>query len=111
MHQKNRYGLFIRTIGMAHAQAKLTLAILAYNFGRLIFHERRAATGYVRLKSLERAQEHSKSIESMPASPINWPRSTHGPLNGSSRRRNHGCCGCPEGVYVAPVFSVLAFQV
>jgi transposase, IS5 family len=44
-HQKNRYGLFIRTIGLARAQAKLTLANLAYNFDRLIFHERRAATG------------------------------------------------------------------
>ncbi len=44
-HQKNRYGLFIRTIGIARAQAKLTLANLAYNFDRLIFHERRAATG------------------------------------------------------------------
>lgn len=27
-HQKNRYGLFIRTIGIARAQAKLTLANL-----------------------------------------------------------------------------------
>lgn len=44
-HQKNRYGLFIRTIGLARAQAKLTLANLAYNFDRLIFHERCAATG------------------------------------------------------------------
>ena len=44
-HQKNRYGLFIRTIGLARAQAKLALANLVYNFDRLIFHERRAATG------------------------------------------------------------------
>ena len=44
-HQKNRFGLFIRTIGMARAEAKLTLANLAYNFDRLIFHERRRATG------------------------------------------------------------------
>ena len=44
-HQKNRYGLFIRTIGLARAQAKLTLANLAYNFDRLIFHERRGTTG------------------------------------------------------------------
>jgi IS5 family transposase len=43
--QKGRYGLFIRTIGLAQAQAKLTLANLAYNFDRLIFHERRAALG------------------------------------------------------------------
>ena len=44
-HQKNRYGLFIRTIGIARAEAKLILANLAYNFDRLIFHERRMATG------------------------------------------------------------------
>jgi hypothetical protein len=43
-HQKNRYGLFIRTIGIARAQAKLTLANLTYNFDRLIFYERRATT-------------------------------------------------------------------
>lgn len=44
-HQKTRFGLFIRTIGLARAEAKLTLANLAYNFDRLIFHERRAARG------------------------------------------------------------------
>ena len=44
-HQKNRFGLFIRTIGIARAEAKLTLANLAYNFDRLVFHERRAAMG------------------------------------------------------------------
>ena len=43
-HRKNRFGLFIRTIGLARAEAKLTLANLAYNFDRLVFHERRAAT-------------------------------------------------------------------
>ena len=44
-HQKNRFGLLIRTIGLARAEAKLTLANLAYNMDRLIFHERRAAAG------------------------------------------------------------------
>ena len=44
-HQKGRYGLFIRTIGLARAEAKLTLANLAYNFDRLIFHERRYTAG------------------------------------------------------------------
>ena len=44
-HQKNRFGLFIRTIGLARAEAKLILANLAYNFDRLIFRERRRATG------------------------------------------------------------------
>ena len=44
-HQKSRFGLFIRTIGLARAEAKLTLANLAYNFNRLIFHERHRAMG------------------------------------------------------------------
>jgi hypothetical protein len=44
-HQKARFGLFIRTIGLARAEAKLTLANIAYNFDRLIFHERRRAMG------------------------------------------------------------------
>lgn len=43
-HQQNRYGLFISTIALARAQAKLMLANLAYSFDRLIFHERCAAT-------------------------------------------------------------------
>jgi transposase, IS5 family len=38
-------GLFIRTIGFKRAEAKITLANLAYNINRLLFHERRAATG------------------------------------------------------------------
>jgi hypothetical protein len=44
-HQKNKFGLFTRTIGVARAEAKLTLANLAYNFDRLIFHERASAMG------------------------------------------------------------------
>ena len=43
-HQKMRFGLFIRTIGLARAETKLTLANIAYNFDRLVFHERRAVT-------------------------------------------------------------------
>ena len=43
--QKDQMGLFIRTIGLRRADAKITLANLAYNIDRLIFHERRAATG------------------------------------------------------------------
>ncbi len=42
-HQKDRMGLFARTIGLNWAEAKIGLANLAYNFQRLIFHERRAA--------------------------------------------------------------------
>ena len=57
-HQKARMGLFIRAIhwpagecmhslrgGLARAESKLTLANIAYNMDRLIFHERRMATG------------------------------------------------------------------
>ena len=43
--QKDQMGLFIRNIGIKRAEAKITLANLAYNMHRLIFHERRAATG------------------------------------------------------------------
>jgi hypothetical protein len=38
-------GLFIRTIGIKRAEAKITLVNLAYNMNRLIFHERRAPAG------------------------------------------------------------------
>jgi transposase, IS5 family len=44
-HQKDKMGLFIRTIGITRAEAKITLANLAYNMSRLIFHERRATMG------------------------------------------------------------------
>ncbi len=44
-HRKTHFGFFIRTIGLARAEAKPTLANLAYNFDRQIFHERRAAKG------------------------------------------------------------------
>ncbi|WP_230771954.1 transposase [Sphingomonas sp. Leaf4] len=43
--QKDQMGLFIRTIGLRRAEVKVTLANLAYNIDRLIFHERRAAMG------------------------------------------------------------------
>lgn len=38
-HQKAVMGLFVRTIGIARAGAKITLANLAFNMHRLIFHE------------------------------------------------------------------------
>jgi IS5 family transposase len=44
-HQKAVMGLFVRTIGIERAEAKITLANLAYNMHRLIFHERREAMG------------------------------------------------------------------
>ncbi len=43
--QKDQMGLVIRTIGIARATAKVTLANLDYNMDRLAFHERRAAMG------------------------------------------------------------------
>lgn len=44
-HQKAKMGLFIRTIGIARAEAKITLANLAFNMHRLVFHETRAPAG------------------------------------------------------------------
>jgi endonuclease-3 len=41
----DRIAPFIRTIGLARAEAKLSLCNLAYNFNRLIFHERRESMG------------------------------------------------------------------
>ncbi len=38
-------GLFIGTIGIARAEVKVGLTILAYNIDHLIFHKRRAAMG------------------------------------------------------------------
>lgn len=43
--QKDRMGLFIRTVGIERAKAKIGLVNIAYNMRRLIFHERRLATG------------------------------------------------------------------
>ena len=43
--QKDQMALFIRTIGIVRAETKITLANLAYNIDRLVFHERRTATG------------------------------------------------------------------
>ena len=43
--QKDQMALFIRTIGIARAETKITLANLVYNIDRLIFHERRASAG------------------------------------------------------------------
>jgi IS5 family transposase len=42
--QKDRMGLFIRTIGIARARLKIGLANLVYNIKRLIWLERIAAT-------------------------------------------------------------------
>ncbi len=41
--QKHRMGLFLRTIGLARARAKIGLAKLAFNMKRLTFSEARSA--------------------------------------------------------------------
>jgi IS5 family transposase len=41
-HQKDRMGLFIRTIGQVRAETKIGLANLAYNLQRFLFHERKS---------------------------------------------------------------------
>lgn len=41
--QKDRMGLFVRTVGLKRAEARIGLANLAYNLQRYLFHERRAA--------------------------------------------------------------------
>jgi hypothetical protein len=41
--QKRRLGLIVRTVGLARATAKITLANLAYNMRRLVWLEGRAA--------------------------------------------------------------------
>lgn len=48
--------MFIRTIGLKRAEAKIVLANLAYNMHRLIFHERRAAMGKLCLKTGKTAE-------------------------------------------------------
>lgn len=71
-HQKIRFGLFIRTIGIARAEAKLTLASLTYNFDRLIFHGQRVATGWVRLTPGENPRQRPKCQR-------NGPNARHNP--------------------------------
>ena len=43
-HQKQHMGLFVRTIGLPRPDTKIGTVNLAYNFQRLIFYQRRAAT-------------------------------------------------------------------
>jgi len=42
-HQKARMGLFVRTIGITRARAKIGMANLAYNLTRYVWHEGRSA--------------------------------------------------------------------
>ncbi len=41
--QKNRMGLFVRTIGIARAKIKIGMVNIAYNMRRLIYHEKLSA--------------------------------------------------------------------
>jgi transposase, IS5 family len=41
--QKDRMGLFVRTIGISRARVKIGMANLVYNFKRLVFWRRIAA--------------------------------------------------------------------
>jgi len=43
--EKAHMALLVRSIGIKRAEAQITLVNLAYSMRRLIFHERRAATG------------------------------------------------------------------
>ena len=43
--EKHQMTMFVRTIGIARAEAKITLVNLAYNLYRLIVHAWRAAMG------------------------------------------------------------------
>ena len=42
-HQKNRFGLFIRTIGIERARVKIGMANIAYNLTRYVWHQGRSA--------------------------------------------------------------------
>lgn len=54
---KAKMGLFIRSIGIKLAEAKITLANPSYSMNRPIFHERRAATGWVRQNNRKTARK------------------------------------------------------
>ena len=41
-HQKSRFGLFIRTIGMERARMKIGMANIAYNLTRYVWHQGRS---------------------------------------------------------------------
>lgn len=87
--QKDQMGLFIRTIGIVRAEAKITLANIAYNIDRLIFHERRAAV----VVAIDRALQTLTRVEGndvAPARRIAAHRCQRFPLAGArpaTRRR------------------------
>lgn len=100
-HQKNRFGLFIRTIDIARAEAKLTLANLAFNFDRLIFHKRRPAPGadpHQDRCARNRAQELKRSAETpklLPSAAKTVSNDQKAPKTPSISLNQTGSCGCP----------------
>lgn len=68
--RKNRYCLFISTIGIALARAKVTLANLAYNWECLMVFDRRAITAKVRLRSTEVAERPNTIAEKRQIRPL-----------------------------------------
>jgi len=70
-------GLFIRTIGIKRAEAKITLANLAYNMNRLIFHERRAAMGIStpgKQENRSKRQNDGGTSPNLHSSPLQHPQ-------------------------------------
>jgi hypothetical protein len=94
-HQKVRFGLFIRTIGLARAEAKLTLAKIAYNFDRLVFHERRYAMGCLRPKGRKSNPDH--------ADPVKKRSQVYPTLR--SVPNSKGYCGCTSAASPADLIS------
>jgi hypothetical protein len=70
-------GLFVRTIGICQAEAKVTLANLAYNMDHPGFHERRAAMGRKTGKLPKGGPETARSdgeVAALPRRHRNVPR-------------------------------------
>ena len=72
-HQMMQFGLFLRTIGLARAKAKLTLANLAYNFDRLIFHERGTAMRWICAKYRKSARISNIRAQKRGSISRRWP--------------------------------------
>jgi len=74
-HQKNRFNLFIRTVGLALAEAKLTLRNPAYNFNRLILHERRECRAETVYKLAKPVKSTPSTVEIGPIDAVRVSRS------------------------------------
>ncbi|WP_218147024.1 hypothetical protein [Sphingobium sp. AP50] len=104
-HQKNRFNLSIRTIGLARPEAILTLCNLAYNFNCLIYHERRETMGSL-------CSQVGRNGEINAGHPGN--RSERCPWCAAQPRRHQAsqqsprCCGSPAHVGKQPFSQVIA---